>query len=161
MREKVLKQATDMGADGQEIDDGKYHGQLGYIDYRKGFRRESREPCPSRPLVLILTVSRPIKVRGAVAQLLHLQARAPCMRQPHARGQLAPQSAPTPAAHAFFRASLRREHVVSGEKQSGNHGPLRAPTNVRFTFVMDYKPDICKDYKVRPRVRLPTRPLLS
>lgn len=78
LREKVLKQAAELGDDKVEKDDGMYHGQLGYIDYRKGFRRE---------------------------------------------------------------------HNVGAEKSSGTHGPLRAPTNVRFTFVMDYKPDICKDYK--------------
>ena len=77
-REAVLAQASKLGADGREVDDGLYHGQSGYIDYRKGFRRE---------------------------------------------------------------------HTVGAEKSGGMHGPLRAPTNVRFTFIMDYKPDICKDYK--------------
>ena len=77
-REAVLAQASKLGADGKEVDDGLYHGQAGYIDYRKGFRRE---------------------------------------------------------------------HTVGSEKSGGMHGPLRAPTNVRFTFIMDYKPDICKDYK--------------
>lgn len=77
-REAVLAQAGKLGADGREVDDGLYHGQAGYIDYRKGFRRE---------------------------------------------------------------------HTVGSEKSGGMHGPLRAPTNVRFTFIMDYKPDICKDYK--------------
>jgi RING finger protein 113A len=77
-REAVLAQATALGPDGREHDDGLYHGAAGYIDYRKGFRRE---------------------------------------------------------------------HTAGSEKASGNHGPLRAPTNVRFTFIMDYKPDICKDYK--------------
>lgn len=77
-RETVLAQASKLDADGREVDDGLYHGQSGYIDYRKGFRRE---------------------------------------------------------------------HTVGAEKSGGMHGPLRAPTNVRFTFIMDYKPDICKDYK--------------
>jgi len=77
-REAVLAQASRLGADGREADDGLYHGANAYIDYRKGFRRE---------------------------------------------------------------------HTVGSEKGSGSHGPLRAPTNVRFTFIMDYKPDICKDYK--------------
>ena len=36
---------------------------------------------------------------------------------------------------------------MGAEKGAGTHGPLRAPTNVRFTFLMDYKPDVCKDYK--------------
>lgn len=58
MREKVLQQAIEMGADGQEKDDGKYHGQLGYIDYRKGFRRASGGPtscarCTKRPPSLV------------------------------------------------------------------------------------------------------------
>jgi RING finger protein 113A len=77
-REAVLAQASRLGADGREVDDGLYHGASAYIDYRKGFRRE---------------------------------------------------------------------HTAGAEKAGGNHGPLRAPTNVRFTFIMDYKPDICKDYK--------------
>lgn len=77
-REAVLAQASRLGPDGREVDDGLYHGAAAYIDYRKGFRRE---------------------------------------------------------------------HTAGSEKASGTHGPLRAPTNVRFTFIMDYKPDICKDYK--------------
>ena len=77
-REAVLAQASRLGPDGREVDDGLYHGANAYIDYRKGFRRE---------------------------------------------------------------------HNAGSEKASGTHGPLRAPTNVRFTFIMDYKPDICKDYK--------------
>ena len=75
-REAVLAQASRLGPDGSEVDDGLYHGAAAYIDYRKGFRRE---------------------------------------------------------------------HNAGSEKASGTHGPLRAPTNVRFTFIMDYKPDICKD----------------
>lgn len=77
-REAILAQATKLAPGGAEVDDGLYHGQAAYIDYRKGFRRE---------------------------------------------------------------------HTVGAEKGGGMHGPLRAPTNVRFTFIMDYKPDICKDYK--------------
>jgi RING finger protein 113A len=50
-------------------------------------------------------------------------------------------------AYIDYRKGFRREHNVGAEKSSGSHGPLRAPTNVRFTFIMDYKPDICKDYK--------------
>mmetsp|Transcript_20672 Transcript_20672/g.51498 ORF Transcript_20672/g.51498 Transcript_20672/m.51498 type:complete len:362 (-) Transcript_20672:1423-2508(-) len=46
-----------------------------------------------------------------------------------------------------YRAGFRKEHTVAGEKGSGSHGPLRASANVRLTFIMDYKPDICKDYK--------------
>jgi RING finger protein 113A len=51
------------------------------------------------------------------------------------------------AAYIDYRKGFRREHTAGAEKASGSHGPLRAPTNVRFTFIMDYKPDICKDYK--------------
>ena len=39
MREKVLEQAKNLNPDGTEKDDGMYHGQNAYIDYRKGFRR--------------------------------------------------------------------------------------------------------------------------
>lgn len=38
-RERVLKQAHD-NPEGPEKDDGIYRGMTGYIDYRKGFRRE-------------------------------------------------------------------------------------------------------------------------
>ena len=51
------------------------------------------------------------------------------------------------AGYIDHRAGFRREHTVGAEKGSGTHGPLRAPTNVRRTYVMDYKPDVCKDYK--------------
>jgi len=50
-------------------------------------------------------------------------------------------------AYIDYRKGFRREHTVGAEKGTGSHGPLRAPTNVRFTFIMDYKPDVCKDYK--------------
>lgn len=50
------------------------------------------------------------------------------------------------AGYIDHRQGFRREHTIAAEKNNP-HGPLRAPTNVRFTFVMDYKPDICKDYK--------------
>ncbi len=50
-------------------------------------------------------------------------------------------------AYIAYRKAFRREHTDGAEKSGGMHGPLRAPTNVRFTFIMDYKPDICKDYK--------------
>ena len=46
-----------------------------------------------------------------------------------------------------YRAGFRREHTIASEKGGGAHGPMRASSNVRMTFIMDYKPDICKDYK--------------
>ena len=46
-----------------------------------------------------------------------------------------------------YRAGFRKEHSIASEKGSGAHGPMRASSNVRMTFIMDYKPDICKDYK--------------
>jgi len=50
-------------------------------------------------------------------------------------------------AYVDYRAGFRREQTISSEKGRGAHGPMRAATNIRSTFVMDYKPDICKDYK--------------
>lgn len=50
-------------------------------------------------------------------------------------------------AYVDYRAGFRKEQTISSEKGRGAHGPMRAATNVRSTFVMDYKPDICKDYK--------------
>lgn len=50
-------------------------------------------------------------------------------------------------AYVDYRAGFRREQTIASEKGRGAHGPMRAATNVRSTFVMDYKPDICKDYK--------------
>lgn len=46
-----------------------------------------------------------------------------------------------------YRAGFRKEHSIASEKGGGSHGPMRASANVRLTFIMDYKPDICKDYK--------------
>ena len=45
---------------------------------------------------------------------------------------------------ADYRAGFRREHTIASEKGGGAHGPARI---ARMTFIMDYKPDICKDYK--------------
>ena len=44
-------------------------------------------------------------------------------------------------------SGFRKEHSIASEKGGGAHGPMRASANVRMTFIMDYKPDICKDYK--------------
>ncbi len=51
------------------------------------------------------------------------------------------------ANYVDYRAGFRKELTIGSEKGSGNHGPMRASANVRSTFIMDYKPDICKDYK--------------
>jgi len=50
-------------------------------------------------------------------------------------------------AYVDYRAGFRREQTIASEKGRGAHGPIRAATNIRSTFVVDYKPDICKDYK--------------
>lgn len=46
-----------------------------------------------------------------------------------------------------YRAGFRREQIVSGQKTTGSHGPLRASAHVRMSIRVDYQPDICKDYK--------------
>ena len=50
-------------------------------------------------------------------------------------------------AYTDYRAGFRKEQTIANEKGGGAHGPARASANVRMTYVMDYKPDICKDYK--------------
>jgi RING finger protein 113A len=50
-------------------------------------------------------------------------------------------------AYTDYRAGFRKEQTIANEKGGGAHGPARASANVRTTYVMDYKPDICKDYK--------------
>lgn len=50
-------------------------------------------------------------------------------------------------AYTDYRAGFRKEQTIANEKGGGAHGPARASSNVRITYVMDYKPDICKDYK--------------
>ena len=42
---------------------------------------------------------------------------------------------------------VSKEQTIANEKGGGAHGPARASANVRMTYVMDFKPDICKDYK--------------
>lgn len=46
-----------------------------------------------------------------------------------------------------YRAGFRRENTVSGQKSTGTHGPLRASAHVRMSILVDYQPDVCKDYK--------------
>jgi len=51
-------------------------------------------------------------------------------------------------ARTDYRAGFRRpDRTAGGEKGGGAHGPLRAPTAARTTVLVDYAPDICKDYK--------------
>lgn len=50
-------------------------------------------------------------------------------------------------AYTDYRAGFRKEQTTANEKGGGAHGPARASANVRMTYVMDFKPDICKDYK--------------
>lgn len=49
-----------------------------------------------------------------------------------------------------YKKGFRREHTIASD---GAFGPKRAPSNVRFTFIMDYNPCLCKDYKVPSRTR--------
>eukprot|EP00890_Picochlorum_soloecismus_P003530 jgi/Picsp_1/4178/NSC_01687-R1_zinc finger ccch domain-containing protein 51 len=42
-----------------------------------------------------------------------------------------------------YRAGFRQEE----SKQGGFHGPKRPSGNVRMSVLVDYQPDICKDYK--------------
>jgi len=46
-----------------------------------------------------------------------------------------------------YRAGFRRENTVGAQKAAGSHGPLRASANVRTSILVDYQPDVCKDYK--------------
>jgi RING finger protein 113A len=46
-----------------------------------------------------------------------------------------------------FRSGFRREQTLSSAKASGSHGPLRASAHVRMSILVDYQPDVCKDYK--------------
>lgn len=48
------------------------------------------------------------------------------------------------SSYKDYRAGFRREGT---SKASNKYGPKRAPENVRRTVLMDYQPDICKDYK--------------
>ena len=40
----------------------------------------------------------------------------------------------------------RSKEIMGRKKAFGTLGPIRAPTNVRASNVIDYQPDICKDY---------------
>ena len=48
------------------------------------------------------------------------------------------------AQKSFVRKDLQQ---ASNNKNTGTHGPLRAPTFLRATSRFDYQPDVCKDYK--------------
>lgn len=48
------------------------------------------------------------------------------------------------AKYKDYRAGFRREDTA---KAANKYGPKRAPDNVRRTVLVDYQPDICKDYK--------------
>ena len=46
-----------------------------------------------------------------------------------------------------YRSGVR-EGALDREREGRRRArPMRASANVRMTFIMDYKPDICKDYK--------------
>jgi RING finger protein 113A len=40
----------------------------------------------------------------------------------------------------------RSKEIMGRKKAFGTLGPIRAPTNIRASNVIDYQPDICKDY---------------
>jgi hypothetical protein len=63
---------------------------------------------------------------------------------PYSTHKTQPASNAKNAAAQDYRAGFRKEHTISSEKSRGAHGPLRANTTIRGTFIMDYKPDICK-----------------
>jgi len=50
---------------------------------------------------------------------------------------------------ASYRSFTRqdKEQMVSRNKVTGLHGPVRAPQHIRSSSRFDYQPDICKDYK--------------
>ena len=48
---------------------------------------------------------------------------------------------------AYRAPIVATKDAISAGKFTGNYGPVRASANVRYTMRIDYKPDICKDYK--------------
>ncbi|CAG9462862.1 unnamed protein product [Pedinophyceae sp. YPF-701] len=51
------------------------------------------------------------------------------------------------AAYTDWKKGFRRENTYSNVKKSGMAGPLRPSKHMRMTVQIDYKPDVCKDYK--------------
>jgi len=51
------------------------------------------------------------------------------------------------AGYIDYKKGFRKENSHANDKKSGMAGPMRASTNVRMSIQVDYKPDICKDYK--------------
>eukprot|EP00033_Pygsuia_biforma_P002366 GCRY01002617.1.p1 GENE.GCRY01002617.1~~GCRY01002617.1.p1 ORF type:complete len:310 (-),score=64.25 GCRY01002617.1:23-952(-) len=53
-------------------------------------------------------------------------------------------------ADVYTGLSNYKSYIEVREKPSGksmHRGPVRAPSNIRVTAVIDYQPDVCKDYK--------------
>ena len=48
---------------------------------------------------------------------------------------------------AYRRYVKPSEGALSRNKTTGLYGPTRGANNVRLTMYVDYKPEICKDYK--------------
>lgn len=48
---------------------------------------------------------------------------------------------------AYRHYVKRSEGALSRAKTTGLYGPVRGANNVRLTMYIDYKPEICKDYK--------------
>lgn len=130
MREKVLKQALELGPDGQEKDDGKYHGQLGYIDYRKGFRRAPREgaPCAS-PAVVRFLAPRVLLSFTNVAHALNLPAHDAPFPPP-----LGESTTSRPRRRRATTARSARQ-PTSGSPLSWTTSPTSARTTRRASFI--------------------------
>jgi RING finger protein 113A len=47
----------------------------------------------------------------------------------------------------YVQHAKKQQSQVGGNKHTGTQGPIRAPQFVRSICVMDYQPDVCKDYK--------------
>jgi RING finger protein 113A len=49
---------------------------------------------------------------------------------------------------AFYKNYMPKDPAqIGANKYTGTQGPIRATAYMRSTAVIDYKPDICKDYK--------------
>ncbi|CAM9854927.1 unnamed protein product, partial [Chrysoparadoxa australica] len=48
---------------------------------------------------------------------------------------------------AYKNHVAKKESQVGANKHTGTQGPVRAPTFLRTTNIIDYQPDVCKDYK--------------
>ncbi|PVU94087.1 hypothetical protein BB561_002801 [Smittium simulii] len=51
------------------------------------------------------------------------------------------------SAYRSFAPQLQGEHNAKKKNTTSKFGPMRASQNIRVTSVIDYQPDVCKDYK--------------